>query len=288
MSSEVPVFEAIKTEFPQNPLSALHLYTALYASNVETIILGNQTMLNVVNHCNLYPGSIRRRNTEYMEVYFCGPLTSAGAIRIPDNAGKAFEQNTAVAEIFRDALIPQLEKESMGMDIRLTLPGLVGLRDHEDQNSKWGEENYNLFWLFYLSGIDPVSAMLFDKKESTKYAVDRINDKKIPRELRRPAFQDLVDDFIAFAKNPKNGCRLNKMSKVVTLPDSENSFGSQMEIKLAKGLGITVEEAKVNPEWIKNQDLWFNKYSGLNQLERSNFVLHEDSYIESVSLNRIV
>lgn len=271
-----------KTEFPQNYLSPVQLYTALYASRVAT------DPLSVVDHCSLYPGSILRRNTEYREVYFCGPLTSAGAIRIPNNDPKtAFGQNVIVAETFRDALIPQLEEETPDMRVHLTIPGHVGVRNYAD-NAKWGEGEYNLFWLYYMSGIDPVSAMRFDKKVSTKEAIKRINNKNMAREQYRPAYQGMVDDFIATVIDPNSGCRLNKMSQIVTLPDSQFSFGSQMELRLAKGIGITIKELRINPEWVKQQSqLWFNQYQQLNKLDEMEFILPKDESSYQISAHRV-
>lgn len=293
----MPLEQALvhRTEFPQNPLSPLRLYSALYASQVETITQKglfspseDKTTLSIVDHCNLYPGSILRRNTVYMEVYFCGPLTSAGAIRIPGNPGSPFRQNTMVAEIFRDTLIPQLKEESRGMSVHLTIPGHIGVRDHFSEGIGWGEGDYNVFWLFYLSGIDPVSARQFNTRSSTKEEIGIINNKKLDRNQHKSAYQRMVDDFIAFVNDPSTGCRMNKMSKIITLPDNQHSFGSQMEIRLAKGIGITVEEARVNPKWIREQQqLWFNQHQQLNPLDGVDFTLPEDNLTDQISLQRI-
>jgi len=283
------------TRFPKDSVSPLRLYQAIYSSHVQEMVQENmfgppEKIAYVTSICNLYPGSIMRRNTEYMEAYFCGPLTSAGAIRIPNNPGIPFKQNAAVAETFRDALIPQLVAESAGLDVHLTVPSHVGVRSHVREGLGWGEGDYNFFWLMYLSGIDPASAQRFAAKDSTMNAIANINRKDRKRDEYKIIYQNLVDDFIAFATNTDGSVRLNKMAKMVTLPDSRCSFGSQMEMRLAHGLGIPVEEAHVNPEWIKQQQhLWFvaHKDEQLNKLDEQDFVLPTDTLAENISLHTI-
>lgn len=258
-----------QTQFPQNPLTPNGLYEALYASRVTVgahqpgMFPGmEKSYLEVTDHCNLYSGSIQRRNTEYMEVYFCGPLTSAGAIRSPDKSGNTFRRNVIVAETYRDALLMQLAEESQDLRLHLTVPGHIGVRDNFRFGTGWGEGQYNLFWLYYLSGIDPVSANRFGSSESTQKNIQAINNKQKKREEYRPAYQNMVDEFIRFVNNPNNGARLNKMSKIIALPDYKFSFGSQMEIRLAKGIGIPVEEVSAHTEWLAQQKhLWFNHQS---------------------------
>lgn len=272
------------TEFPQNKVNPLQLYTALYASQIETIPSGG---LNIIDKCNIFLGRIQKRNTEYMEAYFCGPLTSAGAIRIPNNSESPFKQNVIVAETLRDALIPHLDSESQGLRVHLTVPGHIGIRNISEE-AKWGEGEYNLFWLYYLSGIDPISARRFGEKGSTINTVQIINNKSLRREEYKPAYQAMVDDFITLAKSPNSGFFLNKIAKMIILPDNQHSFGSQMEIRLALGIGIPVEEVHVNPQWIKDQpQLWFNQYHRLNRLDEKDFILPEDNSVSQVSLYKI-
>jgi len=294
MPSERPATH--NTEFPQDSVSPLHLYTALYTSRVEEITqfgllpTYNRQILTLTDKCHFYQGNILRRNTEYMEVYFCGPLTSAGAIRIPHNQKDSFRQNVVVAEVFRDALITQFMKEVNDLHtiIHTTIPGHVGMRKYP-QDTGWKEGDYNSFWLYYLSGIDPVSARRFNEKESTKKYIRQINSKLDDRSLYKLAYQGFVDDFIEFVNAPENGCRLNKISKIVALPDYKHSFGSQMEKRLADGIGIVFEEAYVNPNWIREQQkLWFVKHSeNINQLDGLDFILPIDNRASTISLLRL-
>jgi hypothetical protein len=277
-----------KTRFPYNPTSPYQLYTALYASRVAEAAHTNPPVLSIVESCNLYPGSILRRNTEYMEVYFCGPLTSAGAIRATEDRSAAFQQNVKVAETVSEALFPALQMEAADMRLHLTVPGHIGVRAFAEDELKWGEGDYNLFWLMYLSGIDPVSARRFSTSQNVREAVAFINKKDKPRDSYKNTYQNLVDAFIAFVHNPQSGTRLNKLSKMVVLPDFQNSFGSQMEVRLAAGIGIPVEEVQFNQKWIEQQNhLWFNSSHSPAELDGSPFHLSYSDTAETAALQRI-
>ncbi len=255
------------TVFPLYRGSPLDLYLAIYKSN----------------HGYDSIGGIASRNKKHHEVYFCGPLTSAGAIRIPNikNSDLIFQHNITAAEILRDALIPSLMKEAQGVKLYLTLPGRI------PQGNGWGEGERNLFWLYYLSGVDPTCAEQFYKKRAIKKAIKAINDKNLGRH-RKSVYLEMVDNYVEFVTDSQSTFLTNKMSKIIILPDSQYSFGSQMEMRLAKGLGIITEEVRLNPKWIRKQPgLWFNKYRKLNTLDGSKFIVPLNKLAVSVSLHSL-
>ncbi len=256
------------TIFPLYRGSPLDLYRAIYKSN----------------HRYDSIGAIASRNKKHHEIYFCGPLTSAGAIRIPNikDSDLVFQHNITAAEILRNALIPSLKKETRGINLYLTLPGRI------PQGNGWGEGERNLFWLYYLSGVNPMYAEQFYKKRAVKKAIKAINDKSLGRH-RKSVYLEMVDNYIEFVTDSQSTFLTNKMSKIIILPDSQYSFGSQMEMRLAKELGIITEEVRLNPKWIRKQpDLWFNKYKRLNKLDGSAFALPIDNSIKSISLTTFI
>lgn len=169
------------------------------------------------------------------EKYLSSPLTSGGAIKIPQlPREQVIQLNSKFAEVI------SLELTEYTKDHLVTLPHMIGKR------TRWKELDYMLFWMFYLSGIPVKDAGKFIEYMHDFTAIDTrvFSNYDAVKKDRAHQYQLLLDYFVSFIQ--RKNISLNLISEVILLPDYKESLGCCFEKKLAVLLHIPIKELYIN------------------------------------------
>lgn len=193
----------------------------------------------------LYQEIFPRFSNPRNEVYWGGPASSGGARRLIDPEKQVDVQRSLLViglnSIFANLLAEKSADLFTGQN--LTLAHRVG------KSLEPREFNYNLYWLFHLTGVSPWFADQFAAIANRPDIIASINDQNAGKG-RELAYFRLSDLFFEMVANIPE-LTLNPVSAVVFLPDHRTSFGCRLEkrtiIRLREfGFNIPMYEAAIN------------------------------------------
>jgi len=193
----------------------------------------------------LYQEIFPRFSNPRNEIYWGGPASSGGARRLIDlETPVDMQRNLLVIglnSIFANKLA--LKSADLFTGQKSTLAHKVG------KSLEPKEFNFNLFWQFHLTGVDPWFADQFAAIANRPDIIASINDHNAGkgRELAYFRLSDLFFEMIQ--KIPE--ITLNPVSAVVFLPDHRTSLGCRLEkrtiVRLSEfGFNIPTYEAAIN------------------------------------------
>lgn len=195
------------------------------------------TLSNLANHSKASPAS--------KVWYLSCPVSSAGAARPylhhPDEyekmVSKIVSDNTVLAGNLAKAL--QLQGHFGEADVVIVPPDL-GRRRHPD-GSFWNELDYNAFWLMFFGQLNPELAAAFwasveGSRLRSLFEVKEVASRQSGYEGLKALFNDL------------NLCMCSRplTVSIVATPDTEYSLGAQLELWLARQLGIQAYQMVIN------------------------------------------
>jgi hypothetical protein len=164
-------------------------------------------------------------------------MTSGGARRL-FSASPLSEVEVIIQSISHNR---KLSETFLNHSDQLLPEDVIASPFHFDQRPGWTQYDYNLFWMYYISGISLNDAAIFDESE----LVNQLRKQHLgaSHSSIKEMYTRLIDAFIEYSKNSVN---LNPVSRVLFFPDHTVSLGCYLEKTLSQRLGIPTYEVICN------------------------------------------
>lgn len=195
---------------------------------------------------SLYSDIFPRINTLRNELYLSSPITSGGARRLFTDSLLS-EVEIVLASKSRNR---ELSETFLKHSNQLLAEDIVASPFHLNQVSGWTQFDYNLFWMYYISGISVSDATVF-------YASKLVTQLKkqfigASHSMIKEMYTQLIDAFIEYSKN---SVQLNPVTRIIFFPDHTVSLGCSLERTLSHKLGIPTYEVVCNMSHHKADEL---------------------------------
>ncbi len=194
---------------------------------------------------SLYRDIFPRINSLRNELYLSSPMTSGGARRLFINSllseaeivSASISRNRKLSETFLEHSDALLSENVIATPFHFKQPG-------------WTQYDYNLFWMYYISGISIGDAAVFDASE----LVSQLRKQHIgaSHESIKEQYTQLINAFVEYSQN---SVQLNPVSRVLFFPDHTVSLGCHLEKTLSHKLGIPTYEVVCNMSHQKADEL---------------------------------
>ncbi len=220
-----------------------------------------------------YSDIFPRINTLRNELYLSSPMTSGGARRLFSNSelseteivSASISHNRKLSEVFLEYSDELLPENVVASPFHFKQPG-------------WTQYEYNLFWMYYISGISTDDVATFDASNTVSQL------KKLHMgasgETIKDLYAQLVDAFIEYSQN---SIQLNPVSRVLFFPDHTVSLGCHLEKTLSLKLGIPTYEIVCNMSHHKADEL-FVSAPWIRECEQ---LVHDENHTELFVLRQI-
>lgn len=186
---------------------------------------------------SLYSDIFPRINSQRNELYLSSPMTSGGARRLFDTSLLS-EEEKITASITHNRV---LSETFLYHAAQLLTEAVIASPFHFSQKSGWSQYDYNLFWMYYISGISVEDAQIFD----TSNIVSSLRKQHLGADHSgiKEIYMSLIEAFI---DHTKNLIQTNPVSRIIFFPDHTVSLGCFLEKNLANKLGIPTFEVACN------------------------------------------
>jgi len=187
--------------------------------------------------------------------YVTGPITSGGAVRLRENdPALSIPHVIALNRVFATHLLSLLARLGDNEEETIIFPynlGTLQMQDKDGKIKEWGEEDYLPFWIMIITGMTPELATQFWHQIGMFFQDKSIlSDHDKPRSSRVQHYQRLEKIVKDFMRNCQGTSGYECVDKILALPDSDLSFGSTLERRIAQTLAIPTFDLQVNPKKI--------------------------------------